>query len=149
MKYYQPGVAVDWKAPGDPVTAADREASALIVENLSREFPQHAVLSEEEVDNPNRLERSHVWMVDPMDGTREFIEYRGEFAVQIGLAVHGVPVLGVIYQPTTNRIYYAAEQMGAFVESDGTLKRLQVSTESVASRMTIAVSRSHRSARVD
>src|SRR5262249_28275390 len=103
MKYYQQGIAVDWKAPGDPVTAADREASAFIVKNLSREFPQHAVLSEEELDHPNRLERSHVWMVDPMDGTREFIEYRGEFAVQIGLAIKGVPVLGVVYQPTAKK----------------------------------------------
>jgi len=149
MKYYQPGVAVDWKGPGDPVTAADREASALIVANLSREFPQHAVLSEEEIENPNRLERSHVWMIDPMDGTREFIEYRGEFAVQIGLAVDGVPVLGVVYQPTTNKLYYAAEGRGTFLESGGGPKRLHVSEESIASHMTLAVSRSHRSARVD
>src|SRR5262245_4958865 len=149
MKYYRPGVAVDWKGPGDPVTAADREASALIVKNLSREFPQHAVLSEEELDHPNRLERSHVWMVDPMDGTREFIEYRGEFAVQIGLAIKGVPVLGVVYQPTAKKLYYAATGKGAFLESDGTTTRLHVSKEATASRMTMAVSRSHRSARVD
>src|SRR5262245_56280232 len=104
MKYYQRGTTVDWKAPGDPVTAADREASQLIVSSLAPEFPEHAILSEEELDNPNRLERSRVWMIDPMDGTREFIEHRGEFAVQIGLAVDGVPVLGVVYQPSTNKL---------------------------------------------
>src|SRR2546427_3976757 len=92
MAYYQRGITVDWKAPGDPVTVADREASEFIVSNLKREFPQHAVLSEEEADDLVRLGRSHVWMVDPMDGTREFIEHRGDFAVQIGLIVEGQPV---------------------------------------------------------
>ena len=149
MDYYQQAVTVDWKAPGDPVTAADREASELIVTKLAREFPQHAVLSEEEPDDLNRLDRSHVWMVDPMDGTREFIEHRGEFAVQIGLAVAGVPVLGVVYQPSANKLYYAVKGMGAFLETNGTTIPLHVSREQTASRLTMAVSRSHRSARVD
>jgi len=149
MKYYQQTITVDWKGPGDPVTAADREASELIVTNLVREFPKHAVLSEEEPDNLNRLDLSHVWMIDPMDGTREFIEHRDEFAVQIGLVVGGVPVVGVVYQPTTNKLYYAAQGMGAFLESNGTTVPLHVSPEDTASRMTMAVSRSHRSARVD
>ena len=74
MDYYQRTVSVDWKAPGDPVTAADREASELIVTDLVRKFPDHAVLSEEEPDNLRRLTESHVWMIDPMDGTREFID---------------------------------------------------------------------------
>jgi 3'(2'), 5'-bisphosphate nucleotidase len=149
MRYYREGTAVDWKAPGDPVTAADREASQLIVSSLAPVFPQHAILSEEELDHPNRLERSHVWMIDPMDGTREFIEHRGEFAVQIGLAVDGVPVLGVVYQPTTDKLYYAARGIGAFLDWNGTKVRLHVSKEATASQMTIAVSRSHRSARVE
>jgi 3'(2'), 5'-bisphosphate nucleotidase len=148
VKYYQSGTAVDWKAPGDPVTAADRDASKLIVGSLRKEFPGHAVLCEEEPDDPTRLERSHVWMIDPMDGTREFIEHRGEFAVQIGLAVNGTPVLGIVYQPTANRFYYAAQGLGAFLESDGMVSKLRVSPEETASRLTIAESRSHRSARV-
>src|SRR5580765_3091369 len=94
MSYYQKAISVDWKAPGDPVTAADREASELIVTNLAQEFPKHAILSEEEPDTLTRLDKSHVWMIDPMDGTREFIEHRGEFAVQIGLVVDGTPVVG-------------------------------------------------------
>jgi 3'(2'), 5'-bisphosphate nucleotidase len=149
MDYYQRAVTVDWKAPGDPVTAADREASNLIVTDLAREFPEHAILSEEMPDNLIRLDRSHVWMIDPMDGTREFIEHRGEFAVQIGLVADGVPILGVVYQPTTSKLYYAAQGMGAFLESNGTTVALHVSAEATASRMTMAVSRSHRSTRVD
>src|SRR5689334_16286530 len=87
LKYHRQGASVDWKAPGDPVTVADREASQLIVSRLTHEFPDHAVLCEEEPDDLIRLERSHVWMIDPMDGTREFIEHRDEFAVQIGLVI--------------------------------------------------------------
>jgi 3'(2'), 5'-bisphosphate nucleotidase len=151
MTYYQRSIQVDWKGPGDPVTAADREANDLIVTNLGREYPTHAVLSEEEPDDLTRLGMSHVWMIDPMDGTREFIEHRDEFAVQIGLVVQGLPVLGVVYQPTTDKLYYAARGLGAFLKSSasGTPVPLRVSTERRASRLVMAVSRSHRSARVD
>lgn len=148
MDYYRGTISVDWKAPGDPVTAADREASEFIVSALRREFPQHAVLCEEEPDDLTRLERSHVWMIDPMDGTKEFIEHRAEFAVQIGLAVQGTPVLGVVYQPTANKLYYGARGLGAFLASDGSIIPLHVSPEQVASRLTIVESRSHRSSRV-
>lgn len=149
MNYYQRSFAIDWKAPGDPVTAADREASELIVASLREEFPEDAVLCEEEPDDLKRLDRSRVWMVDPMDGTREFIEHRGEFAVMIGLVEDGVPVVGAVYQPTTKKLYYAAAGQGAFMEFEGKKTVLHVSRQAVASRMTIAVSRSHRSMRVE
>jgi 3'(2'), 5'-bisphosphate nucleotidase len=88
-------------------------------------------------------------MVDPMDGTREFIAHRDEFAVMIGLVVDGAPVLGVVYQPTMKKMYYAAATMGAFMELDGATVPLRVSPKSVAAELTIAVSRSHRSSRVE
>src|SRR5881296_2256856 len=87
-------------------------------------------------------------MIDPMDGTREFIEDRDEFAVQIGLVVDRTPVLGVVYQPTAGKLYYAARGLGAFLDSGGSVSKLHVSAEQVASRLTIVESRSHRSARV-
>jgi len=148
MDYYKRGISIDWKAPGDPVTAADREASELIVSGVTREFPDHGVLCEEEPDDLSRLQRTHVWMIDPMDGTREFIEDRDEFAVQIGLVVDRTPVLGVVYQPTAGKLYYAARGLGAFLDSGGSVSKLHVSAEQVASRLTIVESRSHRSARV-
>jgi 3'(2'), 5'-bisphosphate nucleotidase len=146
--YYPQGIAVDWKAPGDPVTAADREASEFIVSRLKQQFPDHAVLSEEEADDHVRLQRSHVWMVDPMDGTREFIAHREEFAVMIGLAVNGIPSVGAVYQPTKDKLYWAALGTGAFLERDGSRTRLRVSGETLASKLVLAESRSHRSARV-
>jgi 3'(2'), 5'-bisphosphate nucleotidase len=148
MDHYHRGTSVDWKAPGDPVTVADREASEFIVSSIKREFPEHAVLSEEEPDDPIRLRRPYVWMIDPMDGTREFIEHREEFAVQIGLVLDGTPILGVVYQPAASKLYYAARGSGAFLESNGSVTSLHVSPEHVAARMTMAESRSHRSARV-
>lgn len=149
MDYFEKSVSVDWKAPGDPVTAADREANELIVTSLKREFPQHGILSEEAEDDLDRLQRTHVWMIDPMDGTREFIDRREDFAVQIGLVHNGTPILGVVYQPAKNKLYYSAAGMGTHLEtSEGTVQ-LKVSAEQTAARMTMAVSRSHRSARVD
>jgi 3'(2'), 5'-bisphosphate nucleotidase len=87
-------------------------------------------------------------MVDPMDGTREFIEHRDEFSVMIGLAIEGIPVLGVVYQPTAGKLFYAAAGGGAFLDAAGETSPLRVSTEHVASRLVLAESRSHRSARV-
>jgi 3'(2'), 5'-bisphosphate nucleotidase len=149
MRYYEGTLSVDWKAPGDPVTAADREASALIVSQLALEFPDHAILSEEEPDNLTRLKNPRVWMIDPMDGTREFIDHLGEFAVQIGLVTDGEPVLGVVYQPTAGKLFYAARGQGAFLEFNGNRLPLRVSPEANPSRVTLAVSRSHFSKRID
>lgn len=149
LEHYSYPPSVDWKAPGDPVTAADRAASTFIVENLKRLFPADAILSEEEPDDPERLGHARVWMIDPMDGTREFIARRGEFAVMIGLVIDGVPAVGAVYQPTMDKLYYGASGVGAFMASNGTVIPLQVSEENVASRMTIAISRSHPSSRVE
>src|SRR5438094_9834627 len=101
MDYYKRGISIDWKAPGDPVTAADRKASELIVSGLTREFPDHGVLCEEERDDLSRSQRTRAWMIDPMAGTREFIEDRDEFAVQRGLVVGRTPLRAVVHQPTT------------------------------------------------
>jgi 3'(2'), 5'-bisphosphate nucleotidase len=148
MKHYRGSAHVEWKGPGDPVTLADREASEFLVRNLALLFPEHGILSEEETDNCQRLDRSHVWMVDPMDGTAEFIENRHEFAVMIGLAVNGIPIVGAVYQPTIDKLYYAAQGQGAFMEFQGASTPLRVSPERTASRVIIAVSRSHVSSRV-
>lgn len=149
MEHYAKSVSVDWKAPGNPVTEADRAASSFIVANLKQEFPSQGILSEEETDDSSRLEREYVWMVDPMDGTKEFIDRRDDFAVQIGLVRKGTPVLGVVYQPVRNKLYYAADGMGAFLQSGETTTSLKVSPEENSARLSMAVSRSHRSASID
>ena len=92
----------------EEVTAADRESNDLIVQRLAVEFPNDGILAEESTDNERRLEKDRVWMIDPMDGTKNFIQHDGDFAVQIGLAVNGESVAGVVYQPVRDVLYRAA-----------------------------------------
>jgi 3'(2'), 5'-bisphosphate nucleotidase len=147
LDHYGQSIAVQWKGRGDPVTAADKAASRFITQELKRRFPGDGLLSEEEKDDTSRLSRSRVWIVDPMDGTAEFVAGRDEFAVMIGLAVDGQPVLGVVYQPTDKKLYYAATGTGAVLEQRGSRRPLRISPEADPSRIVIAVSRSHDSAR--
>jgi 3'(2'), 5'-bisphosphate nucleotidase len=141
--------SVQWKGPGNPVTDADRLASAFLVRELRRLFPEDGILSEEETDNAGRLTSERVWIIDPLDGTVEFINRLNEFAVMIGLSVGGKATLGVVYQPTTEKLYYAESGSGAFVVENRSTRFLQVSREPDFAALTIALSRSHRSADVD
>ncbi len=131
----------------EPVTIADRTASKIIVERLAEEFPDDAILSEEEKDDKkNRLSKNDVWIIDPLDGTRGFINKDGDFAVQIGLAESGEAVLGVVFLPFRKKLYYAGKGNGAFlIENDELPKRLKISDKTDFEEMTIAVSRNHRS----
>lgn len=134
----------------EPVTIADRTASKIIVERLSQEFPDDAILSEEEKDDlKTRLSSENVWIIDPIDGTRGFINGDGDFAVQIGLAESGEAVLGVVFLPFQKKMYYASKGNGAFLIENETLpKRLKTSDKTRFEEMTIAVSRNHLSPRM-
>ena len=129
------------------MTAADREASAIIVEGLSEAFPNDATLSEEETDElHSRLAHKRVWIIDPIDGTAGFIKKDGDFAIQIGLAENGISVLGVVYLPAHDRLYFACKGGGSHLsERGGTPEKVTVSTKTDLTEMNIAVSRDHRS----
>lgn len=149
-EFYAHGVVAEKKYGvgnfSEPVTAADRKASKSIVGNLRRAFPADGILSEEEPDTAERLSKERVWIIDPLDGTRGFINKDGDFSVQIGLAVGGESVLGVVFIPAENTLYYAVKNEGAFlVENEETPVRLKVSDETDFSEMNMAVSRNHRS----
>lgn len=134
----------------EPVTLADRTANELIVTGLHQHFPDDGILAEESVDTDRRLAKHRVWMVDPLDGTNGFIDGNGDFAVQIGLAVDGIAVLGVVYQPLTDLLYRAVLGQGAWIESsDGNLHEARVSDHTTLQQMRLAASRSHRSPRMD
>jgi len=149
MEYFSPKIEVEWKGKNNPVTAADRAASRFLVNELHSRFPEDAILSEEEQVDRSRLGAARVWMIDPMDGTREFIEHRTEFAVMIGLAIGGQPRLGAVFQPNSGKMYYAAEGTGAYLRHQGLISRLQVSDEQDFSKSVMALSRSHLSAFVE
>ena len=154
MQFYRSGVAAEQKIGADnfpePVTIADRTASKTIVEGLSEVFPGDGILSEEEDDDRQRLDKSRVWIIDPLDGTSGFIERNGDFAVQIGLAENGVSILGVVFLPFENVLYYAVHGGGAFmIKNDEPIKPLRVSEKVDFGEMLLASSRNHRSPRMN
>ncbi|NQU43738.1 3'(2'),5'-bisphosphate nucleotidase CysQ [bacterium] len=137
---------VSHKEDGSPLTHADLAANAAIVSILAEAFPDDHILTEEAVDDLDRLEAERVWIVDPLDGTREFIKRNGEFTVNIALVEGGRPELGVIYVPVTGELYSARRGQGAFVQSNGSApRRLSVSPRDSPAEMVLAKSRSHAS----
>ena len=101
-----------------PVTAADYEADRYLSNFLGGEFPNDGWLSEETVDTYDRLDKKRVWIVDPLDGTKEFIQTIPEFCVSIGLVEDNIPVVGVIYNPISDEMFYAQKKKGAFLNGD-------------------------------
>jgi 3'(2'), 5'-bisphosphate nucleotidase len=145
MGYYQTGLDVGRKPGDEPVTEADQVADGLIAAGLRAAFPNDGLLTEESDDDLSRLDKERVWIVDPLDGTTEFISETGEFAVQIALTLLGQPVLGVIYQPVKGRLFYATKDCGAFQVYADRTTRLRVSDVADPSRMCLVASRSHYS----
>ncbi|HZS46273.1 MAG TPA: 3'(2'),5'-bisphosphate nucleotidase CysQ [Blastocatellia bacterium] len=142
--YYNDGTHVEWKTPTEPVTLADKAANRFIVDSLRHEFPDDGILAEESPDTEGRLHCSRVWVIDPLDGTKEYIKRNGEFSVMIGLAIDGEPVVGAVYQPTTDILYYASKGNGSFVVKDGATNRAMVSAIEDPAEMCLIVSRSHK-----
>ncbi len=116
MNYFGGSYAVSQKSVSrhDPVTEADLAADRLLREAIARRFPDDGWLSEETVDSPDRMTRSRVWIVDPLDGTKEFVQGLPEFALSLALVSDGRPVVGIIYNPTTEDLFAAAAGAGAF-----------------------------------
>jgi len=131
----------------EPVTAADRNASSLIVGRLSAEFPIDAILSEEAADDTDlRLSKRRVWIIDPIDGTAGFIKKDGDFSVQIGLAEGGDAVAGVVFMPFHDILYFASNSDGAFmVKGDQAPVRMTVSDETDFGSMRLALTKNHYS----
>jgi 3'(2'), 5'-bisphosphate nucleotidase len=138
------------KAGNEPVTEADHAANTLIVARLAQEFPNDAILSEELPDDGSRLGADRVWMVDPIDGTRDFILGDVGFAVMIGLSVAGRPTVGVVSQPLTGKTYLGVIGRGAWLEMPGQPRApLRTSTLSGPPGIRLVASKSHRTPRVD
>ena len=153
LEHYEGPLHIKQKSTADdvePVTQADTIANDLIVGHLKREFPNDGILAEESVDTKRRLEKSRVWMVDPLDGTNGFIDGNGDFAVQIGLSEAGRCVMGVVYQPLPGVLYRAIRGEGTWIERPQfDPLRATVSDTRALSDMRLAASRSHRSPRMN
>jgi 3'(2'), 5'-bisphosphate nucleotidase len=145
LEIYGAPFDVHYKAKDDPVTRADHESNALIVDRLTRAFPSMPIVAEE--SDPALYAgfsaADAVWFVDPVDGTREFVNKNGEFAVMVGLAEHGKATVGVITAPAWNRAFMGVVGEGAWeIADDGTRTPIHVSSHDALEGASVLVSRS-------
>ena len=151
MKIYETDFAVDAKADSSPVTEADRVSEALIVEALQHEITSDfPVVAEEAFAAGIKPDIGGVafWLVDGLDGTKEFVKRNGEFTVNIALIEAGRPVLGVVHAPAVNATYWGSAY-GSFAETDGGRARQVSCRPRPTGGLVAALSRSHRGAEVD
>lgn len=121
-------IPVQLKQGNEPVTEADRVVNEFCVQRLRQLFPQDGILSEELPDDGSRYRAKRTWMIDPIDGTKEFIAGRTGFAIMIGLLFQNRPVLGVVYAPLLRSLYFAVVGQGAFVLREGKTSKIAVSS---------------------
>jgi 3'(2'), 5'-bisphosphate nucleotidase len=137
---------VQQKVGGEPVTRADLESSELIVRRLREAFPDDAILSEEVPDDGSRLRNSRVWMIDPIDGTRDFVSGQPGYVVMLGLCYEGRPTIGAVAQPETGTLWLGAIGAGAWKQVPGGPRQpLAVSTIAEPHAIRLISSKSHRS----
>lgn len=150
MGFYGSRYGVKWKGRGDPVTDADEAATKFISTEIFKSYPEDGFLIEERVDDKTRIVSRRAWIVDPLDGTLEFMDHNGQFSILIGLVSEGRPVLGVIAVPAEGKLYGAVSNYGVFEYRGGGWERLEIGRcNDDISNMKIVVSRSHRSPIID
>lgn len=127
LNIYHQKFEVEIKSDHSPVTLADKTADRLIREFLHEKFPSYGMLTEESEDDINRLDKDYIFVVDPVDGTKDFVSKNGQFTTNIGLVYKHQVVAGVISIPCRNEIYYASLNQGAyFKSSEGKTERIHV-----------------------
>ncbi len=150
MRLYRQDIAVQHKADSTPVTEADEIADALIVAGLDSATPGIPAVSEESVSQGRMPDISggRFWLVDPLDGTREFISCTDEFTVNIALIESGSPVLGALYAPALDECYLADGEAAFLIGKDGIKKRIRARALPPDGAVVVA-SRHHRDAETD
>ena len=129
-----------------PVTEADKNSNKIIIEGLIKHYPKIPYISEETKQVPYEERRywSHFWLIDPLDGTKEFIKRNGEFTINIALIEDQSPVLGVIYVPVKETFYFAQKGKGSFkIVNESTPQAIRASLKTDPKKLIIAGSRSH------
>ena len=139
MKYFK---AIDkkvvMKSKDNPVTIADHEADSYLSNFIINEFPNDGWLSEETVDTYERLDKDRVWIVDPLDGTKEFIEGVENFSISIALVHKNSPVVGVVFNPATNEMFSCEKNKGVYLNG----KKMSISKQNKLEQSSMIVSRS-------
>ena len=146
MKIYQQDFEVDYKKDNSPLTKADIKSNEIITESLKDLYPEIPILSEENKEVPYNIRRNweYFWLIDPLDGTKEFVKKNGEFTVNIALIYKNMPVLGVIYAPVLDLLYYAQKDQGAFKQDKNKKsQRLPIYNYPDNHTLKVIVSKSH------
>ena len=151
MEIYQVDFATALKSDASPVTAADTAAEAIIIAGLKQHFPKIPIIAEEQQAAGQQIVIADTFfLVDPLDGTKEFISSNGEFTVNIGLIKNGAPICGVVLAPALNEIYVGELGLGAFAAKMPALEFLKITTRPCPSNgPTILASRSHLDAQTE
>jgi 3'(2'), 5'-bisphosphate nucleotidase len=153
LKVYETDFGVTRKQDASPLTEADLRSHHLITRRLRERYPETPILSEENSEeSPYEVRRQwrEFWLVDPLDGTKEFIKRNGQFTVNIALIREGRPVAGVVYAPAMKSLYYALEGQGAFKSLDGGgPTRMESAGRANGDRLVIAGSLSHPTPEMD
>ncbi|WP_169567759.1 inositol monophosphatase family protein [Sneathiella limimaris] len=118
LKYFHGDVKSWDKKPGDPVSEADLAIDTYLKEHLLNSHPDYGWLSEETADNPARLHKSRLWIVDPIDGTRSFIAGKPEFTISAALIEDGKPVVAVLFNPVTEEFFEAVVGQGSYLNGE-------------------------------
>jgi 3'(2'), 5'-bisphosphate nucleotidase len=151
MAIYEHAFEVERKADASPLTAADLAAHRILVEGLERLTPDIPVLSEEAAEDATwntRREWRRLWLVDPLDGTREFVKRNGEFTVNLALIEDGEAIFGIVQAPVTGQLWHAARGGPAMLR-EGRNERVVQARRPATSPLRVAASRSHRDTRTE
>ena len=143
IKIYKKKVTKKYKSDNTPVTNADIRANDIICKGLKRHFPDISIVSEEQVKKGKAAQR--FWLVDPLDGTKEFLKGNGEFTVNIGLIENKKPVFGIIYMPTKNKLYFTKDKKSYFskLSKKGQLTNTRKIKVKKRNKNIVILSRSH------
>lgn len=140
LKIYNKEYSIAEKSDKSPVTEADLMANRIITAGLKKY--NWSIISEES-NNEASIKNNRFWIVDPLDGTADFIQKTGEFSIMVGLVENESPILGVVYQPSENKMYYAEHDRGAYLKEKGKTNKLEVSKKDDLSECRIVFSRNH------
>ncbi|MDC3154696.1 3'(2'),5'-bisphosphate nucleotidase CysQ [Pelagibacteraceae bacterium] len=144
LKIYNNKIIKNYKKDNTPVTNADLKANEIICRGLKINFPKIPIISEEN-DKNKSTKKKNFWLVDPLDGTKEFLKKNGEFTVNIGLIENGKPIYGIIYMPVKNKLYFTKENSSYFTKltKKGGIKDLKKIKIKKRKKNIIVISRSH------
>jgi 3'(2'), 5'-bisphosphate nucleotidase len=150
MDVYQSDLSAETKADGSPVTKADHAAEAILLAKIATLAPSIQIVSEENLASHNLAASQEFFLVDPLDGTKEFIKARGDgaFTVNIGLIKNAEPVMGIVFAPALDRLFFGSLGNGAFEISGGICRQIRVRMPPAEGPVAVA-SASHRDAQTN